>query len=627
MSAPRKSSARVEPFGFWPTDFSASQAVVAAGDYADLCCDDQRLLWVELYPGEGRSLVMEWTPTGVRRLTPTGFSVRSRVYEYGGGALCLLREQFAFVNEADQQLYLQPLEATDCQPLTTHPARRYGGLCADTLRSRVIAVEETHDRDQVVHRLVAIDFAGERLVLVEGADFYSSPVISPDGCELAWVEWDRPELPWTATRLGRAALNDAGEILPIRTSGSQESIQQPFYDPRGNLGCLSDRSGYWMPWEVSLPGEFTPIPAEAADHGSAPWQQNPRHVCALPDGRLALCWQQEGFGHLALRDRLGGNAQRLAPQFTRFRALAANARYLYCVAGAPDCSAAIVQISLVDGSLTELRSTRSPAAQPSLSRPVALTYPTGSAETAHGFLYAPCNIDVQPPAGLPPLILFLHGGPTSACYPVLDHRIQFWTRRGFAVADLNYRGSAGYGRAYRNRLCGNWGVVDVEDCLNAVEYLAAAGLVDGNAVFIRGASAGGYTALASLAAAEGRFRAATSLYGVADLLSLRASTHKFEADYVDWLVGDPDRYPERYRARSPLHQVERISTPVQFFQGLDDPVVPPEQTERMVQALERRGVPVACLSFPNERHGFRSPANLERALDQELLFYRSWLVR
>ncbi len=612
--------------GHWPSDFSAADAVAAATDYADLICDEQRVLWVEFFPGEGASAAVEWTPRGTRRLTPAGYSVRSRVYEYGGGALCLAGDSLIFVNETDQQLYRQSFDEPSCTALTFAADCRYGGLLFDPLRQRVIAVEEQHRASEVIHRLVAIDLHGQRQVLAEGADFYNSPCLSADGCQLAWIEWQRPELPWTRSTLCRAELDSQGLPGKVERIGSDESLQQPLFNDRSELLCLNDRSGYWQPWRQGADRTWLVLPAPAADHAPAPWQLNPRHYLALPDGWLAVSWSEQGYGHLALRHSERPEERRLAEGYTRFRALAHNRHGLFCLAGSPECSAAVLHIALPSGEVSVLAQGPSALAPQDISRPQAICYPTGQQEIAHGFHYPPCNSRAAlAPGQRPPLVIFTHGGPTSACYPVLDNRIQFWTQRGFAVADLNYRGSVGFGRAYRQRLQGNWGVSDVEDVLAAIEYLAQRGLIDPGRVFIRGQSAGGFTTLNSLVRASGHFRAAASLYGVSDPLQLRVVTHKFEADYIDWLIGDPHSQPERYRQRSPLAQAAAISTPVIFFQGMRDAVVLPAQTEQMVAALEKSGVQVQYVSFDEERHGFRQPANLRQVLESELNFYRNYL--
>lgn len=626
MNAPQESSARADQAGHWRSAFSAAAAVAAGTDYADLTCDEQRVLWVEFYPEEGANAVVEWTPAGTRRLTPLGYSVRSRVYEYGGGALCLAGDSLWFVNEADQQLYRQSLDNLTCEQLTFAADCRYGGLIVDPLRRRIIAVEEQHDGTEVIHRLVAIDWRGARQLLAEGADFYNSPCLSADGQRLAWIEWQRPELPWTSSTLCWTELDSQGLPGEIERMGDDESLQQPLFNDHGELLCLTDRTGHWRPWQQIPDQQWRMLPSQEADHAPAPWQLNPRHYLALADGWLALSWGEQGYSRLALRHTDRGEERQLTPGYTRFRGLAHNSTGLFCLASSPDCSAAVLHISLASGEVTVLAQAPNALKPEDISRPEPITYPTAQQELAHGFYYPPRNSQAELASGeRPPLVIFTHGGPTSACYPVLDNRIQFWTQRGFAVADLNYRGSVGFGRAYRQRLQGNWGVTDTEDVLAAIDHLAQRELIDPERVFIRGQSAGGFTTLNSLVHASGRFRAAASLYGVSDLLQLRAVTHKFEADYIDWLIGDPLTQPERYQERSPLIQAAAISTPTIFFQGLRDAVVLPAQTEQMVAALEEQGVPVQYVRFDEERHGFRQPANLQHVLDTELSFYRMYL--
>ena len=626
MNATLASSAAAERAGYWPSDFSAAAAVAAGTDYADLVCDEQRLLWVQFMPDEGRNVVVESTPRGTRHLTPPGYSVRSRVYEYGGGAICLAGNNLIFVNEADQQLYNQSLADLGCTSLTSRPGCRYGGLTFDPQRQRVIAVEEEHAEREVIHRLVAINLQGQRQLLAEGSDFYNSPCLSPDGQRLAWIEWQRPALPWIDSTLCWAQLDSTGVPVQVQRMGQGEAVQQPLFDSEGGLLCLTDRCGYWRPRRQSDDHQWHPLPSHEADHAPGPWQLQPRHFLPLPGGWLALSWSDEGYGRLELRHPERGEVRSVAPEYTRFRALTHDSTALFCVASGPDCSAAVLRIALAGGKVQVLAQAGSTLAPEEISRPEPLRYLTAHQETAHGFFYPPRNSRAAlAPGELPPLVIFTHGGPTSACYPVLDNRIQFWTQRGFAVADLNYRGSVGFGRAYRQRLRENWGVTDVEDVLAAIDHLVEQQLIDPERVFIRGQSAGGFTSLNSLVRASGRFRAAASLYGVSDLLQLRSVTHKFEADYIDWLVGDPLRHDDRYWQRSPLAQAGAIRTPVIFFQGGRDAVVLPEQTEQMVNALKDQGVPVECVTFAEERHGFRRPENLEIVLEMELRFYRNYM--
>ena len=382
MSAPHASSAAAEPAGHWRSDFSAAKAVAAGTDYADLTCDEQRLLWVEFLPGEGRNTAVEWTPQGTRPLTPPGYSVRSRVYEYGGGALCLAGDSLVFVNEADQQLYCQSLATLLCTRLTAATHCRYGGLLFDPWRQRVIAVEERHTETHVIHCLVAIDLQGNRVQLAGGSDFYNSPCLSPDGQRLAWIEWQRPALPWTDSVLCWADLDDEGRPVNVQRMGQGEAVQQPLFDSQGRLLCLTDRSGHWQPWRQTTDRQWSLLPSRQADHAPAPWQLQPRHYLALPDGWLALNWNDQGVGYLELRHTERDEVQPLAPGYTRFRALTCNRTALYCVAGAPDCSAAVLRIELDTGEARVLARAASALEPEDISRPESIVYPTGQDEHA-----------------------------------------------------------------------------------------------------------------------------------------------------------------------------------------------------------------------------------------------------
>lgn len=616
-----------QPFGDWPSDWSAAQAAAASRDFAELRAGHGGLYWIEFRPEEARCALWFWREGTAECITPAGFSVRSRVYEYGGGAFCLLPPGVAFVNEADQQIWLQRGAAAP-QRLTDEASRRYGDLQFDPLGQAILAIEESHGEDRVEHRLVAIELqTGARQVLAEGDDFYAAPALSPDGQSLAWVQWSRPAQPWTHSRLYLARRSGDGWQAPCCLAGADriESIQQPRFSPEGQLSWLSDRAGWWQPWREDGLGGTELQCAAPYDHAPAPWQLGTFSYLPLGGHGLLLSRQVDGFGQLLAVDR-AGQAQRLAGDFSRCRQLDADTRHFYCIAGAPDRLPAILAIERQGGALRILAGGERPFPADELSSPEPLAFATGQGETAHAFFYPPRNRRVRGPAGrLPPLVVFVHGGPTSACYPVFDPRIQFWTQRGFAVADLNYRGSTGFGRAYRQRLHEQWGRLDVEDACALVETLATAGRVAPGQAFIRGSSAGGYTALAALVGST-RFRAGASLYGVSDPAALRRGTHKFEADYLDWLIGDPQQVPERYAERSPLQQAGRIASPVIFFQGGLDAVVLPQQTEAMVAALRERGIAVEYRRYPGERHGFREAGNLADALACEWCFYLRWLA-
>lgn len=620
---------RTDPDAIW----SAEQAAAASADFAELHAAHGGVLWVAFDPQLARCGLFFCRDGVVCELTPPGFSVRSRVYEYGGGACCATEQGVAFVNERDQQVYRIDIGldggAHGAPYLITSQSHcRYGDLAFVPAWQALLAVEESHEGGAVVHRLVRIGLTGKRDVLVEGADFYAAPVADPSGQRLAWIEWDRPHQPWVATRLCQRESGERSRVLS--GEAGDRSLQQPRFDAQGRLWVLSDKAGWWQPECVD--GDTT-LHAASYDHAPAPWQLGGRTYLPLEHDELLLTRFEEGIGRLvgcavrtdAAVDMSGAHSlglatpyveRLLAEGFTRFRSLAADNEHFCCIAAAPDRLPAVLSIRRSDGALQVLAGGEQPLAEAQLSLPQPFSCTVGEGEHCHGFFYAPVSS-----AERPPLVIFLHGGPTSACYPVFDPRIAFWTLRGFAVLDLNYRGSSGYGRAYRLRLAGQWGELEVEDIRATIDALAADGRIDPQRVFVRGGSAGGFSALRALAELP-QLRGGASLYGVSDPLALRRVTHKFEADYLDWLIGDPEQDAERYRDRTPLLQAERIKAPVIFFQGALDAVVVPSQTEAMVEALRQRGMPVEYHLFAEERHGFRQATNLAEALRAEHAFYQ-----
>ena len=590
-------------------EFSAAQAVAAGTDFAELKVSAAGLFWNEFRPADGACRIWHWQHQQARCLTPDGFSVRSRVYEYGGGSFCLGGDGLLFVNEKDQQVYTQALEGAVPRALTDDASCRYGDL--QWHGGLVLAVEEQHG-ERVEHRLVAL---GERAreVLAEGADFYASPTVSTDGQRLAWVEWDRPAQPWTVTRLMCRTRDASGHWGPAQcVAGADESLQQPRFDSEGRLYCLSDRNGFWQPWG-EVDGCWQALPAEPADHAAAPWQLGASTWLALGQQSYLASWFEDGFGQLGLCTA-DGRLERFASAYTRFRSLAMDAEHLYAIAASPISPPAVIAIARSNHEVSVLAGGAEVLPARHISLPQSILYGSDG-QRAHGFFYPAARSQ-----GTAPLVVFIHGGPTSACYPVLDPRIQYWTQRGFAVADLNYRGSTGYGREYRQALHLRWGESDVADACAAVEYLAGRGLVDSRKAFIRGGSAGGYTTLCALAFHD-VFRAGASLYGVSDPVALGRATHKFEGDYLDWLIGDPLQDAERYRQRTPLLHAGQIKVPVIFFQGELDAVVVPEQTRSMLAALQANGIEAEGHFYSGERHGFRKAQNLAHALEEEWKFY------
>jgi len=409
----------------------------------------------------------------------------------------------------------------------------------------------------------------------------------------------------------RLANGGFAEARCVAGDGAEESVQQPRFDAGGRLYCLTDRAGYWQPFVESANG-LNPLPCNTADHGPAPWQLGGCTWVPLNENSYLASWTEGGFGRLGI---CGDASADFTGAYSRFRHLAVDEQFIYCIAASPVSSTAVIAIDRQSQQVKVLAGGIAPLAPDQISRPQTLRYPSGSGE-AHGFFYPAMTGAAQPP-----LVVFIHGGPTSACYPMLDPRIQYWAQRGFAVADLNYRGSSGYGRAYRQALHLSWGDVDVEDACAVVSHLAERGLIDGDKAFIRGGSAGGYTTLCALAF-HNVFRAGASLYGVSDPVALGRTTHKFESDYLDWLIGDPLRDAERYAARTPLLHASNIRVPMIFFQGELDAVVIPQQTRDMVTALQDNGILVEAHYYADERHGFRKAGNQAHALEQEWLFYR-----
>lgn len=599
-----------------PDTFTATQAVAAGVDFAELAVSPAGLFWSEYQPQDGATRIWRWFEGNKSCLTPDNFSVRTRVYEYGGGSFCLTEDAVVFVNETDQQLYRQPfasdgVEGPGQPEAITTGKKRYADL--RFANGQILAVEEDKD----THQLVSISIAdGKRLVLARGADFYASPALSPDGQRLAWIEWQKPHQPWTSTRLmssKRQATGGWTEPRCMAGDREEESIQQARFDDMGRLYCLTDREGFWQP---CVEGSFglTHLKAAEADHASAPWQLGAQTWVPLQNGAYLATWLESGIGVLGMRDTHGA-LDDFSGEYTRFRSLALDEQHIYCIAASATSPSAVLAIDRKTHNVQVLAGGVSPLPAEHISRPQTLRYESPAGE-AHGYFYPAMNA-----VGKPPLVVFVHGGPTSACYPVLDPKIQYWTQRGFAVADLNYHGSSGYGRAYRQSLHLSWGVADVEDACSVVGHLAERGLINPDQTFIRGGSAGGYTTLCALAFHK-IFRAGASLYGVSDPLALGKATHKFESDYLDWLIGDPEEDIERYHARTPLLHAANISVPVIFFQGELDAVVVPEQTRAMLMALKSRGIPAEGHFYADERHGFRLAVNQADALEKEWAFYR-----
>ncbi|MBW4493350.1 MAG: S9 family peptidase [Oscillatoria princeps RMCB-10] len=620
---------QVAPYGSWKSPITSELLVSETVGLGQIALDGEDVYWSEMRPKEGgRNCVVRRTPDGkISDVTPAPFNARTRAHELGGGAFVVAGGTVYFSNFADGRLYRLP-PGGEPQPLT--PADRdwrYADGIADTARGRLICVREDHtgSSHEPVNTLVSVDLQGSEQVrvLVAGEDFYSSPRLSPDGSKLAWLSWNHPNLPWDGTELWVAEMNADGSVgdSHLVAGGVSESIFQPEWSPDGVLHFVSDRTGWWNLYR-SCAGGAEPLCEMEAEFGLPQWVFGMSTYAFASENRIICTYTQHGTWHLASLDTAAKQLEKIETPYTDISDLQASGGGVAFQAGSPKEPTALVLLDLTAGTMQVLRRSSQVAIDAGyLSAPQAIEFPTENGLTAHAFFYPPQNRDFTAPAGeKPPLLVKSHGGPTAAANSSLSLKIQYWTSRGFAVLDVNYGGSTGYGRAYRQRLDGQWGVLDVADCASGARYLAERGLVDGSRLAIAGGSAGGYTTLCALTFRD-VFKAGASHCGVSDLEALAKDTHKFEARYLDRLIGPFPQRQDLYRERSPIHFTDRLSCPVILFQGLEDKVVPPSQAEMMVAALRAKGLPVAYVAFEGEGHGFRKAENIKRALDGEFYFY------
>lgn len=596
---------------------SAADACAGHTQRGELVVGNHRLFWLQSDPATGTNGLWQLTGNGSGPVTVPGLAIRSRINGYGGGAVAASADGVFVVSE-DQQIHLVDPERCGSRPITRSQAAAYGGLVADPIRHRVLAVREAGGAQQ----LVAIDLDGRLDVLHAGQDFYGAPAISGDGTRLAWVTWQLPDMPWLRSELWLGEIGATGTLTAARPlrAPAEGSVQQPVFDDN-RLWVLSDHDGWWQPWRLDCRGgttQWCSTGAPERDHANAPWQLGECHHCPLPGGGWARVHYQSGTAELWLV-RPDGTRTRAAPTFTDFRHLRAVGQRVVCIARSSTRLDAVLGIDVASGEARLLAGGEPAMASGQPALPLDFDVPALSPGQLplHGFFYRP---EIRS-GHRPPLILVAHGGPTSAAYPVFNPQVQYWCQRGFAVAEVNYRGSSGYGRRFRLALEGHWGEADVDDLERAADYLSCLGLVDPRQVCVQGRSSGGYTALMALIRSR-RFAAGASLYGVTDPLRLRAMTHRFESGYLDWLLGSPEQFPERWHARTPRHHADRIGAPVIFFQGGLDNVVVPDQTRAMVSALKAAGRPVELHWFDDEGHGFRRPASQAVMLEWLYRFYR-----
>lgn len=605
--------------GFWESPLSADIVASASLRYGQTALADGIAYWSECRPQEaGRTVVVSHNGKQQKDLFPAPYDARSRVHEYGGGAFCLGGGFCWFVNAKDQAIYRVPLSGGDPLLVFARLETRFADLHWDAGRARLLAVAEHHADGGIVNDLVAVDVSSAELSsLVSGADFYAYPRVSPDGRHLSWLQWQQPNMPWDNTELRLAELDATGQPLASRRIDDGASIFQPQWTPKGELLWAADHDNWW-----NIYNRHGQLSQEQAECGLPLWNFNMSTWAANADHVYGL-FSSAGMWRLA---KLGvQHAEYIELPFNWLDQLRVEGDTALLLAGAADTPSQVIQVNLNTGAWQCLsQACDLPVAVDYLSKPESLCFDTTDGEQAYALYYPPQNPDIDNPQGLAPLMVRCHGGPSAATTTALELKHQYWTSRGFAVVDVNYRGSTGYGRQYRRSLYGHWGIKDVADAVAAAQALAAQGKADPQQTFISGSSAGGFTVLAALTFYD-CFSAGASYYGIGDLHAIMDDTHKFEARYGDQLIGPYPTHKDEYSKRSPLFSVEKLSCPVIFFQGLDDKIVPPNQAQMMVNALKAKGIQYEHYEFAGESHGFRKQETIVKTLEAELAFYQRFL--
>ena len=612
-----------QKYGAWHSPLNPKQVAEASVDMGELRYCNDTTYWIENRPQDaGRAVLVRKHGDITEDLLQSPFSARSRVHEYGGGSYCVMEHRLWFVNAKDQNIYEISLHDRNSirQVTKTEDTERFADLQFDAYRERLLAVREMHlPNGSVKNELVSVSIdCGDVKAVHDGHDFYSSPAISPEAKELAFVAWDHPNMPWDGSLLYLASMHTDGMVENPRViaGGDQESIMQPRWTPNGCLLFLSDHSGFWNLYLYSETSAQQIAVEESGEYGGPAWIFGLRSFDPIDDRFVVACRIMDGVSELVTVDLKLGIIRTIDDSFCSYGSVHATGSSAVFLAGTSTKSVQAVEMETKSRQIKVIQTSIAAPLDPEwISAGKPIEYPTANGLTAHAYFYPPVNPKASPPDGeLPPLLVLSHGGPTSRRDNVLALGVQCYTTRGWAVLDVNYGGSTGHGREYRQRLEGNWGVVDVQDCEAGVEYLINQSLVDGDRVAIKGGSAGGYTTLRALTTSR-IFKAGSSHYGIGDLRILAASTHKFESSYLDRLVPR-----ELFEERSPILRVDDLKQPVIFFQGEDDRVVPPEQARMMFDALAERGRPTALFIFEGEGHGFRVARNREIAITAEMIF-------
>ena len=614
-----------KPYGSWKSPISGKTLVQSSLRLGQIQIDGDSVTWTEGRPAEkGRTALMHWSGSDIHEITPPDSDVRTRAHEYGGGAFLNAGGYRFYINNSDQQIY-EVLANGETRQVTHKPEYRFADMILDQKRDLLYAVGEDHsDTQNIENYLVRIALNGGKFQIVaEGFDFYSNPQLSSDGTQLLFLTWNHPNMPWDGTQLRLADLDDEGNIVGIQeiAGGITESIFQPLWDPDGSIYFVSDRNGWWNIYRYSN-SQVTCVLEKQAEFGLPQWVFGMSKYAVLNSGDLVAAYSDLSGSKLVRIDVNQGIFKDISTPYTGIDQVRGSKHRIAFIGYTDSQPGEIVTMDMVTNTSRTLRKSADTDIDGSyISKSQHISFETASDEMTHAWFYPPKNPNYEaPPEDLPPLIVLSHGGPTGNSSGAFSLAIQFWTTRGFAIVDVNYSGSTGYGRAYRERLKGNWGVRDVQDCAAAAKYLADAGLVDRARLIIKGGSAGGYTTLAALTFMD-VFKAGASYYGVGDLTLLAQDTHKFESRYLDSMIGPYPQEKQLYFNRSPLNFADQLDCPVIFMQGLDDPVVPPNQAESMVAALKQNGIPVAYLPFEGESHGFRKSTTVIKSIESEYYFY------
>ncbi len=610
------------PYGTWRSEITGELAAASLISFDEITTLDGSLYWLELRPTEkGRSVLVKNTSGEIHDLIPRGYSARTRIHEYGGGSYCIGNSKAWFVNHSDQNIYSADVVKIGTPVLVRggDESERFGDLTYDHIHNRLIAIRENHSiMPETLNELVSVSCVnGSVTTLHSGHDFYASPRISMDGSRLAFIAWDHPNMPWDGTQLYVCELDKNGLVCreAVIAGGLYESIVQPEWLDSKRLLYLSDQSGYWNFFSYDDSG-VRAITEDEAEYGGPMWTCRSQYYAPLDNNYVAAVRVIKGISELVIVDLTTGLVTPCHACYSSYRSVNAASNSIIFVAGSVKSASSIVRYE-VKHRITHRVAHAGilPVNQDYFAEPEQIEFCCNDGTMGYAYFYPPTHPYERAERNeLPPLLVLAHGGPTLGVSPDLSMRIQLYTSRGWSVVDVNYGGSTGYGRDYRNRLCGQWGVIDVQDCAAAARHLIALGRADAQRVAIRGGSAGGYTTLMALCTSSA-FTAGSIYYGVADLQLLASSTHKFESRYLNRLV-----HPKNFGKRSPINNLDGLSAPVIFFQGALDKVVPPAQTETMFKAISKKGIPTAYFLFDDESHGFRVAENIERAVNAELIF-------